>query len=229
MIATGRHRHTLSGWLVLAGSVLLVLPGCNRFSWGPDGMRIAVGSAAPSRPPFDVEEALVLRAEDRPPEAVDRSLLQWRFSAAIEDGLLPPSGGWALVAWLLIDRNGTVADVQVERSSGDPTFDEVFSEGISLSRFRPAERIAAESPRAEPPRAEPVSVWMEYPYSIDRPPIVVPPTVLVQPPPEAWGEGRRVSGVSGRPDRAGSLPEPGAGSPESYEDGWCCTRAATVR
>ena len=53
----------------------------------------------------------------------------------------------------------------------------------------------------------------------DRPPIVVPPTVLVQPPPEAWGEGRRVSGVSGRPDRAGSLPEPGAGSPESYEDG----------
>ena len=64
---------------------------------------------------------------------------------------------------------------------------------------------------------------------IDRPPIVVPPTVLVQPPPEAWGEGRRVSGVSGRPDRAGSLPEPGAGSPESYEDGWCCTRAATVR
>ena len=63
----------------------------------------------------------------------------------------------------------------------------------------------------------------------DRPPIVVPPTVLVQPPPEAWGEGRRVSGVSGRPDRAGSLPEPGAGSPESYEDGWCCTRAATVR
>ena len=63
----------------------------------------------------------------------------------------------------------------------------------------------------------------------DRPPIVVPPTVLVQPSPEAWGEGRRVSGVSGRPDRAGSLPEPGAGSPESYEDGWCCTRAATVR
>ena len=30
---------------------------------------------------------------------------------------------------------------------------------------------------------------------VDRPPIVVPPTVLVQPPPEAWGEGRRVSGV----------------------------------
>ena len=25
---------------------------------------------------------------------------------------------------------------------------------------------------------------------IDRPPIVVPPTVLVQRPPEAWGEGR---------------------------------------
>ena len=26
--------------------------------------------------------------------------------------------------------------------------------------------------------------------NIDRPPIVVPPTVLVQRPPEAWGEGR---------------------------------------
>ena len=25
---------------------------------------------------------------------------------------------------------------------------------------------------------------------VDRPPIVVPPTVLVQRPPEAWGEGR---------------------------------------
>ena len=50
------------------------------------------------------------------------------------------------------------------------------------------------------------------------PPLWYHLTVLVQPPPEAWGEGRRVSGVSGRPDRAGSLPEPGAGSPESYED-----------
>ena len=28
------------------------------------------------------------------------------------------------------------------------------------------------------------------PEDIDRPPIVVPPTVLVQRPPEAWGEGR---------------------------------------
>ena len=73
----------------------------------------------------------------------------------------------------------------------------------------------------------PASAIVTFPD--DRPPIVVPPTVLVQPSPEAWGEGRRVSGVSGRPDRAGSLPEPGAGSPESYEDGWCCTRAATVR
>ena len=27
-------------------------------------------------------------------------------------------------------------------------------------------------------------------HSTDRPPIVVPPTVLVQRPPEAWGEGR---------------------------------------
>ncbi len=161
MVATYRHRHTLSGWLVLAGSVLLVLPGCNRFSWGPEGMRMAVGSTAPSRPPFDVEEALVLRPKDRPPEAVDRGPLQRRFSSAIEDGLLPPSGAWALVAWLLIDRDGEVADVRVEQRSGDPTFDEVFREGISLSRFRPAERIAAESPRAEP-----VSVWMEYPYSI---------------------------------------------------------------
>ena len=71
--------------------------------------------------------------------------------------------------------------------------------------------------------------WAKYRVTLDQPPRVVPPTVLVQPPPEAWGEGRRVSGVSGRPDRAGSLPEPGAGSPESYEDGWCCTRAATVR
>ena len=26
--------------------------------------------------------------------------------------------------------------------------------------------------------------------ALDRPPIVVPPTVLVQRPPEAWGEGR---------------------------------------
>ncbi len=161
MVTTGRYRHTLSGWLLLAGSVLLVLPGCNRFSWGPEGMRMAVGSTAPSRPPFDVKEALVLRAKDRPPEALDRTPLQRRFSSAIDDGLLPPSGAWALVAWLLINRDGVVADVRLERRSGDPAFDEVFSEGISLSRFRPAERIAAESPRAES-----VSVWMEYPYSI---------------------------------------------------------------
>ncbi len=163
MVAGGRHniRYTLPGWLLQAGSVLLVLPGCNRLSWGPEGMRMAVGSTAPSRPPFDVEEALVLRPEDRPPEAVDRTPLQRRFSSAIDAGLLPASGEWALVAWLLIDRGGLVADVRVEQMSGDPTFDEVFSEGISLSRFRPAERIAAESPRAEP-----VSVWMEYPYSI---------------------------------------------------------------
>jgi hypothetical protein len=159
MVATGRHR--LSGWLVLVGSVLLVLTGCNRFSWGPDGMRIAVRSTAPSRPPFDVEEALVLLPKDRPPEAVDHRPLQRRFSTAIESGLLPATGEWALVAWLLINRDGEVADVRVEQRSGDPNFDEVFSEGISLSRFRPAERIAAESPRAEP-----VSVWMEYPYSI---------------------------------------------------------------
>ncbi len=161
MVATGRHRYALSGWLVLAGSVLLILPGCNRFSWGPEGMRIAVRSTAPSRPPFDVEEALVLLPKDRPPEAVDHGPLQRQFSTAIENGLLPPSGEWALVAWLLINRDGEGADVRVEQRSGDPTFDEVFSEGISLSRFRPAERIAAESPRAEP-----VSVWMEYPYSI---------------------------------------------------------------
>ena len=155
------HRHTLSGWFVLAASVLLVLPGCNRFSWGPDGMRMAVGSTAPSRPPFDVEEALVLRPKDRPPEAVDRAPLQRRFSFAIEAGLLPPSGERTLVAWLLISRDGAVADVRFERESGDPNFDEAFREGISLSLFRPAERIAADSPRAEP-----VSVWMEYPYSI---------------------------------------------------------------
>ncbi len=161
MVATGRHRHTLSGWLLLAGSVLLVLPGCNRFSWGPEGGRISVRSTAPSRPPFDVEEALVLLPKDRPPEAMDRGPLQRQFSTAIEKGLLPPTGEWALVAWLLINRDGEVADVRVEQRSGDPTFDEVFSEGISLSRFRPAERIAAESPRAEP-----VSVWMEYPYSV---------------------------------------------------------------
>ena len=169
MVATGRHRYALSGWLVLAGSVLLILPGCNRFSWGPEGMRIAVRSTAPSRPPFDVEEALVLLPKDRPPEAVDHRPLQRRFSTAIESGLLPPSGEWALVAWLLINQDGVVADVRVEQRSGDPTFDEVFSEGISLSRFRPAERIAAESPRTEPatePVAEPVSVWVEYPYSI---------------------------------------------------------------
>lgn len=163
MVMTSRHR--LSGWLLLAGSVLLVLPGCSRFSWGPEGMRMAVGSTAPARPPFDVEEALVLRPKDRPPEAVDRGPLQRRFSSAIADGLLPPSGEWALVAWLLINQDGVVTDVRVERRSGDPTFDEVFSEGISLSSFRPAERIAAESPRAEPV-SEPVSVWMEYPYSI---------------------------------------------------------------
>ncbi len=161
MVAMGRHRHTLSGWLVLAGSVLLVLPGCNRFSWGPEGMRMAVGSTAPARPPFDVEEALILQAKDRPPEPLDRSPLSRRFSSAIENGLLPASGAWALVAWLLINRDGLVEDVRVEKMSGDPAFDEAFREGISLSRFRPAERIAAESPRAEP-----VSVWMEYPYSI---------------------------------------------------------------
>ncbi len=161
MVATGRRRHTPPGWLVLAGSVLLVLPGCNRFSWGPDGMRMSVRSTAPSRPPFDVEEALVLRPKDRPPEAVDRAPLQRRFSTAIEAGLLPPSGERALVAWLLINQDGVVADVRVEQRSGDPNFDEAFREGIFLSRFRPAERIAAESPRAEP-----VSVWMEYPYSV---------------------------------------------------------------
>ncbi len=161
MVATGRHGHTPSGWLLLAGSVLLVLPGCNRFSWGPEGMRMSVGSTAPSRQPFDVEEALVLRPKDRPPEAVDRAPLQRRFSSAIEAGLLPPSGERALVAWLLINQDGVVADVRVEERSGDPAFDEVFREGISLSRFRPAERIATESPRAEP-----VSVWMEYPYRI---------------------------------------------------------------
>jgi len=169
MMTSGEHKHThgktqrhaLSGLFVLVGSLLLVLPGCNRFSWGPEGMRMAVGSTAPSRPPFDVEEALVPQAKDRPPEAVDRTPLSRRFSSAIDRGLLPPSGEWALVAWLLIDRNGVVTDVRVERESGDPTFDEVFSEGISLSRFRPAERIAAESIRAEP-----VPVWMEYPYRI---------------------------------------------------------------
>ncbi len=122
---------------------------------------MAVGSMAPSRPPFDIEEALVLRPKDRPPEAVDRTPLQRRFSSAIDAGLLPVSGERALVAWLLIDRDGEVADVRVELESGDPAFDEVFRSGISLSRFRPAERMAAEAPRAEP-----VSVWMYYPYSI---------------------------------------------------------------
>ena len=95
------------------------------------------------------------------PEAVDRAPLQRRFSSAIEAGLLPPSGERALVAWLLINQEGVVADVRVEKESGDPNFDEAFREGISLSLFRPAERIAAESPRAEP-----VSVWMEFPYRV---------------------------------------------------------------
>ncbi len=169
MMTSGEHKHTqgktqrhaLSGLFVLVGSLLLVLPGCNRFSWGPEGMRMAVGSTAPSRPPFDVEEALVLQPKDRPPEAVDRAPLQRRFSSAIEAGLLPPSGERTLVAWLLISRDGAVADVRLERESGDPNFDEAFREGIALSLFRPAERTAADSPRAEP-----VSVWMEYPYSI---------------------------------------------------------------
>lgn len=159
MVGAGRPRY--AGWLVLAGSALLILPGCHRFSWGPEGMRIAVGSTAPSPPPFDVEEALVLRPKDRPPQAVDRGALQRSFSSAIADGLLPPAGERALVVWLLISREGTVDEVRVERSSGDSTFDEVFREGISLSRFRPAERIATESPRAEP-----VAVWMEYPYRV---------------------------------------------------------------
>ncbi len=159
MVATGRPKH--SGWLVLAGFALLILPGCHRFSWGPEGMRLAVGSTTPSPPPFDVAEALVLQPKDRPPEAVDRSALQRRFSSAIADGLLPPAGERTLVVWLLISREGTVDEVRVERTSGDSTFDEVFREGISLSRFRPAERIAFGSPRAEP-----VAVWMEYPYRI---------------------------------------------------------------
>ena len=34
----------------------------------------------------------------------------------------------------------------------------------------------------------PSALWVES--DSDRPPIVVPPTVLVQRPPEAWGEGR---------------------------------------
>lgn len=165
MVTTGRHddrrAHAVPGWLLLAGSLLLVLPGCNRFSWGPEGMRMAVGSTAPARPPFDVEEALVLQSQDRPPELVNRGPLSRRFSDAIEAGLLPPTGEWALVAWLLIDQDGAVADVRVERGSSDPAFDEAFTEGISRSRFRPAERIAA-----EPAGAEPVSVWIEYPYSI---------------------------------------------------------------
>ena len=38
--------------------------------------------------------------------------------------------------------------------------------------------------------AESPDVDFYYATSGDRPPIVVPPTVLVQPPPEAWGEGR---------------------------------------
>ncbi len=67
-----------------------------------------------------------------------------------------------LVAWLLIDQNGSVVEVQLEKSSGDPTFDE----GSSLSRFRPAERFAVATQDAEPASAQAVSVWMEYPYSI---------------------------------------------------------------
>ena len=160
----GKHRdrcgygHALSGWLVLASFVLLLLSGCSRFSWGPEGMRMAVGSTALARPPFNVEEALVLRAQDRPPEAVDHAPLQRRFSSAIEAGLLPPSGERALVAWLLINRDGVVADVRVEKESGDPNFDEAFREGISLSLFRPAERIVTASPSAEPLCAEPPCV-----------------------------------------------------------------------
>ena len=157
----GTARPQRSRFLVLAGSILLVLPGCHRFSWGPEGMRMAVGSTTPSPPPFDVEDALVLRPKDRPPEAVDRSALQQRFSSAIADGLLPPAGERTVIAWLLINREGKVDEVRLERGSGDSTFDEVFSEGISLSLFRPAERLASESPRAEP-----VAVWMEYPYRI---------------------------------------------------------------
>ena len=149
------HKRVLAGWLVLASSVLLLLPGCSRFSWGPEGMRMAVGSTAPARPPFDVEEALVLRAQDRPPEAVDYGPLQRRFSSAIAAGLLPASGERALVAWLLINQEGVVAEVRVEKESGDPNFDEAFREGISLSLFRPAERIAAESSPAEPSPTEP--------------------------------------------------------------------------
>ena len=78
-------------------------------------MRMAVGSMAPARPPFDVEEALVLQSKDRPPELVNRDPLSRRFSAAIEAGLLPPVGEWDLVAWLLIDQDGTVAEVRVEQ------------------------------------------------------------------------------------------------------------------
>ena len=137
-----------------------------------------------------------------------------------------------------MEENGTApGSGEAKRSAAAPADPEVVDKPLRR-RFDPSYklRIVEGADRCTEPGEVGRLLRREGLYSShlttwrnDRPPIVVPPTVLVQPPPEAWGEGRRVSGVSGRPDRAGSLPEPGAGSPESYEDGWCCTRAATVR
>ena len=147
-------------WL-LAACGLLALAGCGRLSWGPDGMRLAVGSSFQPRPPFEVEEVLVLQPRDRPPEIADLNFLQSRFFAAIDAGLLPRSGAGSLVAWLLISGDGTVGEVRLEQGSGQSSFDAVFREGISTGSFRPALRASADSTELEP-----VTVWLRYPFSL---------------------------------------------------------------
>ena len=75
----------------------------------------------------------------------------------------------------------------------------------------------------------PWSVAFSPDGSVDQPPRAVPPTVLVRPPPGAWGEGLGASGDRGKPAQAGSPPGPAADRPESCGVGWCCTPAATAR
>lgn len=148
-------------WWPFVPLILLPLLGCSRMSWGPNGPSIGVGRAAPARPPFDVDEALVLRLKDRPPEVAEGSALKEFFSSAVKDEVLPISGNRTVAAWLLINQDGRVREVRFELTSGSSAFDDVFRKGILLTFFRPAERRQEGMGEARL-----VSVWMEFTFSI---------------------------------------------------------------